>query len=314
MMKRLPVIIVTSLVALFVFSYDASAQFAGAANIFRNEAFSQSYNDDNSEVDSSDVVFSFKTYFNALGHKNEYEVEKLALGSALCVGGLQIYNKQYWKLPLVYGGIGAGLGGGIYYNSVYKKSVAAGTPDEKAKKYSTLFFIGAGAFYWGTMLDGVISYKPDTYPNAGKAMMYSILFPGAGQIYNKEYWKLPIYWGGMVACAYFFSTNKVNYERFRRIYKEASDPDVPYTGPISADTALYYRDVYRRYRDYSVLAFAAVYLLQVIDANVFSYMHDFNVNDDITMDVTPAVISPDTQFASSGGVPSGIGLKLGLTF
>ncbi|MCQ2178296.1 MAG: DUF5683 domain-containing protein [Bacteroidales bacterium] len=314
MMKRLPVIIVTSLVALFVFSYDASAQFAGAANIFRNEAFSQSYNDDNSEVDSSDVVFSFKTYFNALGHKNEYEVEKLALGSALCVGGLQIYNKQYWKLPLVYGGIGAGLGGGIYYNSVYKKSVAAGTPDEKAKKYSTLFFIGAGAFYWGTMLDGVISYKPDTYPNAGKAMMYSILFPGAGQIYNKEYWKLPIYWGGLAASYYFFETNRMNFQRFSRILDEMNDPEKKYEGPYTRESVVYYKNTYRRFKDYSALAIAIVYLLQVIDANVFSTMQDFEVDDNISMNISPAVISPDNAYAGMSYQQPAIGMSLGINF
>ena len=142
----------------------------------------------------------------------------------------------------------------------------------------------------------------------------SVILPGAAQIYNREYWKLPIYWGGLVACAYFFDLNKTNYERFRRIYREATDPEVQYTGPINADTALYYRDTYRRYRDYSVLAFAVVYLLQVIDANVFSYMHDFSVEDDLTLNIEPAVISPDAQFASCNGVPSGVGLKLGLKF
>lgn len=289
----LPFIIV---LLLLCFCPVASAQF-------KDEAFRQTYNDDKAgQKDTADVLFSFKDYFGGLGHKREIKCGVMFAGSAVFLGGCQIYNKDYWKLPIVYGGILGGAGAGWYLNS---------HGNQDAAKWC---FIGAGVTYWATLLDGTICYKPADYPHSGKATIYSILCPGLGQIYNKEYWKLPIYWGGMVACAYFFSKNKVNYERFRRIYKEASDPDVPYTGPISADTALYYRDVYRRYRDYSVLAFAAVYLLQVIDANVFSYMHDFNVNDDITMDVTPAVISPDTQFASIGGVPSGIGLKLGLTF
>ena len=101
----------------------------------------------------------------------------------------------------------------------------------------------------------------------------------------------------MGAAYYFYNTNNINYQRYRRIYKEASNKDVPYTGPITSEQALYYRDVFRRYRDYSVLAIALVYLLQVIDANVFSYMHDFEIVDDMAFEVKPAVIMPDTQLA-----------------
>lgn len=274
----------------------ASAQFKG-------EAFTQTYNDDNANrKDSIDVLFSFKDYFEGLAHKHEIKCGVMFAGSALIPGGCQIYNKDYWKLPIVYGGILGGAGAGWYLNS-------HGNTD--AAKWC---FVGAGVTYWASLLDGTIRYKPATYPHPGKATIYSILCPGLGQIYNREYWKLPIYWGGLVACAYFFDLNRTNYERFRRIYREAIDTEVQYTGPINADTALYYRDTYRRYRDYSVLAFAVVYLLQVIDANVFSYMHDFSVEDDLTLNIEPAVISPDTQFASCNGVPSGVGLKLGLKF
>ncbi|MCQ2181088.1 MAG: DUF5683 domain-containing protein [Bacteroidales bacterium] len=270
---------------------------------FKDKAFSQQYNDDGAaDKDSLDVLFSFKDYFAGLGHKKELKIGEVFGGSMVFIGGCQIYNKQYWKLPIVYGGILGGVGSGVYLNS-------QGNHD--AAKWC---FIGAGAVYWASLLDGTISFKPDYYPHPGKATIYSILVPGLGQIYNKEYWKLPIYWGGMVASYYFYSTNRVNYERYRNIYKEATDPDIEYKGPITADVAKYYRDVYRRYRDYSILALAAVYLLQIIDANVFSYMHDFNVADDVALDVTPTVIAPDMQFASGTGIPAGVGLSLGLKF
>ena len=87
---------------------------------------------------------------------------------------------------------------------------------------------------------------------------------------------------------------------------------MPYTGPISAQTALYYRDVYRRYRDYSVLAIAGFYLLQAIDANVFAYMHDFNVSDDLTLSVSPALVGADQEYALATG--PAMGLRFGLTF
>ena len=259
---------------------------AGASAQFRSEAFQQSYNDDKAtSKDSTDVLFSFKDYFAGLSHKNEIKIGTMFAGSLLCIGGEQIYNRQYWKLPIVYSAILAPLGTGIYLNTQGRHEGA---------KYC---FIGAGLGYWATLMDGVASYKSDTYPLPGRATLYSLLLPGLGQAYNGEYWKIPIYIGGMGAAYYFYNTNNINYQRYRRIYKEASNKDVPYTGPITSEQALYYRDVFRRYRDYSVLAIALVYLLQVIDANVFSYMHDFEIVDDMAFEVKPAVIMPDTQLA-----------------
>ena len=294
------------LLGLAFFCVDASAQF-------KSDAFSQSYNDDKaSDADSVDVLFSFKEYFGALGHKNEMKIGNSFAGSTVFIGGQQIYNKQYWKLPLIYGSMAAGVGGGIYFNSVYNRSLQ-GDVNEQAKTISTLCFVAAGVSYWGTLMDGVVNYKPDDYPKPGKATLYSILLPGLGQIYNGEMWKLPFYWGGLVGAFHFYNLNNRNYERFRMVYNRANDPDYTENVPISSSTALYYRDVYRRYRDYSMLAILGFYLLQVIDANVFAYMHNFDVTDDFAMSVSPTLITPENQYAT---VPSSsaLGLRLGLTF
>ena len=168
-------------------------------------------------------------------------------------------------------------------------------------------------------MDGAVSYKSDIHPHPGRATVYSILLPGLGQAYNGEYWKIPIYWGCIAGSIHFLCTNNTNYQRFKRIHNEATNPDVEYTGPIPAETAVWYRDVYRRYRDYSIVATVAFYLLQIIDANVFAYMHDFEVSENISMRLEPAVLSNDNIYAmnsSPGFIPGGnsIGLKLGLRF
>lgn len=290
---RLITVVAVAFLAAF-FSVGASAQF-------KDEAFSQSYNDDKGTgKDSVDVLFSFKEYFGALGHKNEMKIGNSFAGSFIFIGGQQIYNKDYWKLPIVYGTIGGALGAGIALNT---------SGNTEAAKYC---FIGAGVAYWATLMDGVVCYQPSVYPHAGKATIYSILLPGLGQIYNKEYWKLPLYIGGMVCSAHFYFLNQTNFIRFKNIYAEASQEG--YTGPVTKDQAKYYRDLYRRYRDYSILAFAAVYLLQVIDANVFSYMHNFEVDDDLALKVSPAIIPPDNQLASNTLKDTAFGLRLGLTF
>ena len=277
---------------------DASAQF-------RSEAFSQQYNDDTaSPTDSTEVLFSFREYFAGLSHKRDLRIGTMTGGSALVIGGSQIYNRQTWKLPIVYGAIGGSLGAGIYLNTQGR---------HEAAKYC---FIGTGIAYWATLMDGVLNYRPNDYPHPGTATLFSILVPGLGQIYNREYWKLPIYLGAMAFAVHYCADCNMNFQRFRSIYLQATDPDVQYTGPVSADQALYYRNVYRRYRDYSILAIAALYLLQVIDANVFSYMHDFEVDDDIALKVAPALILPENQFASINPVsqPAAFGLRLGISF
>ena len=71
-----------------------------------------------------------------------------------------------------------------------------------------------------------------------------------------------------------------------------------------------------------MVAIVGSYLLQVIDANVFAYMQDFEVNDDLTMKISPTVISPYNEYALSPVRPSGtgfmgnnaVGLRVGLTF
>ena len=97
----------------------------------------------------------------------------------------------------------------------------------------------------------------------------------------------------------------------------SDDPTVSSDIPISAESAKWYRDVYRRYRDYSIVATALFYLLQVIDANVFAYMHDFEVSDDISLNVEPAVISPYNEYAMTNPQSydrNAVGLKFGLRF
>lgn len=278
--------------------FNASAQF-------KKEAFQQQYNDDKSSQnkDSVDVLFNFKEYFGGLAHKNEMEIGTAFAGSAVLIGGQQIYNKQYWKLPIIYGGIAAGVTGGLIYNSKGQTDIS---------KY---FFIGAGAMYWASLMDGVVNFKPNVFPQPGRATLYSILLPGLGQIYNNEWWKLPIYLGGMGFCVHLYIDNKSNFERFRSIYDEAAlNPQ--YDGPLSASQAQYYMKLYRRWRDYSLLAFFGVYLLQVIDANVFAFMHDFEVDENLALKVAPTVIMPDNhQFAFNPTTQTpALGLRMGLSF
>lgn len=294
-------LVIVCLLLGLVCSQPLRAQYRD--DMFKRDAFTQTYADttEKTPADSS-KLFSFKEFFGGLAHKRTASLKTLTMGSAILIGGNQIYNKQYWKLPIIYGGIGAGIYGGIRCNQLYKE-----TGDVKFQTYSTLSYVGAGLFWWGSLMDGAVQFEKNKYPVAAKATVYSLLLPGMGQIYNGEFWKVPLYWGLMAGCVHFWVDNNVQYQRWKWIHNQATAEDVEERPPQSAETAKYYRDVYRRYRDYSILATALVYVIQIIDANVFAYMQDFEVNDDISLHLEPVVMP--VQYASSPVVGMSMGLR-----
>ena len=327
MTKRIVIFIIACIAGLFCNASLSHAQF-------KEDIYATDPNiKQSSSSDPAEKLFSVKEYIGGLSHKNTLKIGTMFAGSVVLPGTAQIYNKDYWKLPIVYGGIGAFAGTGGYYLNRYSKSKKAYDAwelnqtgpmpeiDLQAKKTGTMLMIGAGLVYWGSLLDGVVSYEADKFPHPGRATLYSALLPGLGQIYNGELYKVPIYWGGMLVSVHFLTTNHTNYIRFKKIHNDATNPDPAISGnvPINGETAKWYRDVYRRYRDYSIVATILVYVLQIIDANVCAYMHDFEVTDDITMNIEPAVVSPYNEYAMHVGsvtnpMNNAVGMKIGIRF
>ena len=289
---------------------------------FKQDAFSQNYGTSEESDTAQAPMFSVKNYIRGLAHKDSLAIGTAFAGSTVVIGGQQIYNRQYWKLPIIYGGLGATVGLGFHYRNVWQKSLDSYnaaleldpetpyTVNDKAHLTSNILFASGALVYWGALMDGVINYKDPREHSPGKATLYSVLCPGLGQVYNGEYWKVPVYWGCLIGAVHYWSVNKTNYDKYHDIYIAASE-DKSYSGPFSTETAIYYRDIFRRYRDYSVLAIAAFYLIQAIDANVFAYMQDFEVNDDLSMRIRPTIISPDLQYAAA---PGAVGLSIGFRF
>jgi len=129
--------------------------------------------------------------------------------------------------------------------------------------------------------------------SAKKAMLFSVVCPGLGQIYNQKYWKLPIIYVGLGTAAYFFVTNQQYYNTYNSALKirDAGGKD-PYYNLYSAATLSDEVSYYRRNVDLCVIIAAGIYLLQIVDANVDGQLHGFNVSDDISLKFIP-------QFAPS---------------
>lgn len=130
-----------------------------------------------------------------------------------------------------------------------------------------------------------------------KAALYSAILPGLGQAYNREYWKMPLVYAAIGTCAYFFVDNMDTYRKYRDAYRLAVDgnPDTKVPDPLLANASPQYlksyRDLYRQYVDYSVLFFVLAYTLNIADATVFAHLRNWDMSDDLSMRVSPAIIN-----------------------
>ena len=141
------------------------------------------------------------------------------------------------------------------------------------------------------------------------------LIPGGGQIYNRKYWKLPIFYGGFAGCAYALTWNSKMYKDYSAAYKDAVNgnfnsstitdllpPNYNYTESQLTETLRKRKDTFRRYRDLSIFAFIGVYLLSVVDAYVDAELSNFDITPDLSMKVEPAIINSQMTGSSNKNV------------
>lgn len=131
------------------------------------------------------------------------------------------------------------------------------------------------------------------YPNPRRAALLSAILPGAGQVYNKRWWKLPLVYGALGTALYFEVDNINQYHKLRDNYKWLVDgnPDTNPTEPpynqIDATAMKGYRDQWRRYVEFSSIVLGLAYLLQVTDAFVDAHLQSFDVSDDLSLRFQP---------------------------
>lgn len=300
------------LAALLLLPNFAAAQFvnSNAAGTMKSTL----YQEDTTyyETDTTIRTFSIKRFVRSLAHKDSMTVSNSFFGSMVIPGAGQIYNRDYWKVPVIYGALGGCIGGAVAYNVKWKKN---GLSKDKDMRNALIW--GAVATYWGQLLDGTACYKSTERPLPGRASIYSALLPGLGQAYNGDYWHIPIYYGGFMISGYCWAFNQKQYKRYRKYYKEWGEGT--YEGHLTEENLIWYRDYYRRNRDYSVVATLLIYILNVVDANVFAHFANFDISDDITFNVQPAIIEPiiqDGKFYTSNPMyrANKFGMQMNITF
>lgn len=169
-------------------------------------------------------------------------------------------------------------------------------------------------------LDGKIKFNP----SPTRAVWMSALFPGLGQVYNRRYWKLPIVVGGFMGLGYATNWNNNQLIDYTQAYRDLtdSDPDTnsymnffpPTTTEDSLDKSWLTsvvrsrRDYYRRNRDLCIICLVGMYLLCMVDAYVDASLAHFDISDNLSMDLAPALI------LSQQGLKPGVGLNWAFTF
>lgn len=156
------------------------------------------------------------------------------------------------------------------------------------------------------------------YHSPARASLYSAIFPGLGQMYNRKYWKLPIVYAGFGALGYSIAFNQTNFSRYKNAYIDFTD-ELPETqryldviganlNPADFDPVLYpdtydpqqekwfgeqldnNMDYYRRNRDLSYIGLVGLYLLNIVDATVDAHLFDYDIGNDLSMKIEPRLM------------------------
>jgi len=152
--------------------------------------------------------------------------------------------------------------------------------------------------------------QPTVKHSPKKAAYYSLMLPGMGQAYNKQYWKMPFVYAGFGTVIYFMRFYNVRYHDFLTPYIASYDAT---TGKqLQSEATVYIRsqkqsrtltidqitkgkDLYRRYRDLNIVLMAGAWALTAVEANVAAHLKTFDMSDDISLRFQPdAGYSPFT--------------------
>lgn len=256
--------------------------------------------------------------------------------SVVVPGFGQVYNKQAWKVPILYGVAGGLAYAGFKEHGKYKDYKRGadylsmyGAPQSEIDRLQepmikhntakTLLWIGAAATYIYALGDGVINYD-GVNTSVKIATTLSTVCPGAGQFYNKSYWKVPIVVGGFATMIYIIDWNNRGYQRTKTAYDIQmliESGDAPeglqheFSGRnITSSQLKSWKNSYRRNRDLSLILTAGFYVLNIVDAHVDAHLKDFDVSDNLALNVYPSI---DRVYMASGSSNS-YGITLGLRF
>ncbi len=184
----------------------------------------------------------------------------------------------------------------------------------------TILMLGCTRMYAQNTSSDSIDVKPLHSPK--KATLLALI-PGAGQIYNKKYWKLPIVYAGFGVTTYFAITNGKEYSKYNSAFvcsSKADDPDDPIecsdelAQKYSTDELKSIRDYYRRNMELSYIFMGVWYILQILDATVDAHLYYWEVDENISVEWQPQFQLQPSNMALPQAQNSYNGLSIRVNF
>lgn len=117
-----------------------------------------------------------------------------------------------------------------------------------------------------------------------RAVWMSLAFPGLGQVYTEQYWKVPLFAGTAGASAVLFFVNNASYNDAVTRIDQATAAGRP---SFEIDRIRRERNAARSNRDLSAGVFLLTYALAAVDAYAGAHLYDFDVSDDLSLRLGP---------------------------
>lgn len=168
-------------------------------------------------------------------------------------------------------------------------------------------------------------YHPDSLHDPHKAVVRSLIIPGWGQIYNRQWWKVPIIYAGLGLLADVIIYNQRQYGPLLVVAKYREHGVTPSPGYPQYELYQEYAGVpdqtvydgvngYIRDRDLGILGLLAGWGIQAVDAYIDAkFKHSYTMDTDFSFKVAPTIINQPTYAESFGSGPITPGLKLTFT-
>ncbi|MFY8184642.1 MAG: DUF5683 domain-containing protein [Bacteroidia bacterium] len=160
-----------------------------------------------------------------------------------------------------------------------------------------LVFAGDGNFSKKTFIADNDStskaLKKASNREARKATLFSAVIPGAGQVYNRKYWKVPFIYAAFASLGYLGINNHNSYKKYQNALSIRFDGDAAtlddYDPKYTSENLVALKKQYKKRRDFCFIGVAGVYLLNIIDANVDGHLKGFdkNMDEKISFNVSP---------------------------
>ncbi|TRX62079.1 hypothetical protein FNH22_01805 [Fulvivirga sp. M361] len=133
-----------------------------------------------------------------------------------------------------------------------------------------------------------------------KASLYAAVLPGLGQIYNKDYWKLPIVYGGFIGFGLTVKFWNDQHSRFRSDLFALLETGEPSPDGLTEQQLRNLVDDARRERDFYMIMTGVFYLLQIAEAHISAHLKEFKLNPDLRVKIEPKFEQPQYENYRAG--------------